>query len=105
MREYLSAKAFCEIVRDSKRKIPKKVTVRKRNITHLTLIWGWIGSIQSSSPTKAFNDTNPVFLKQIKKLKITEEELLYLLAIKSIDDARPNDLHASKDDELYPKAK
>ena len=47
MSKYLTAKQFCEIVLDRKRKLPKEINILKRKKKAITRIFGWFETIRS----------------------------------------------------------
>lgn len=80
-KKYLTTRQFCEIVLDKKAKLPKEINVHRKK-KQLSKLFGWFETIRSCNHYNHFQivtaKTN--ICEKIEKMRVTEKELLSLLA-------------------------
>lgn len=83
MSKYLTAKQFCEIVLDKKRRLPKEINILKRKKKAITRIFGWFETIRSCNHYNHFKivTSKSKACEKIEAMEITEKELLSLLSL------------------------
>lgn len=103
-RKHLTARHFCEIVLSKEKVYPRYIEVRKRKYKEITLLFGWFETIQKNLiPKTKISIVLPKMTKALHKMKVTEKELLSLLALWEAWKVNSSILKQKLDEEQKPQ--